>query len=78
MQPIVSGALWNKKQEPPEVNESTQNNTKLIKARAGHRIIFEDNDGAEKVTIVDKTKQNKVVLDSVNKVASIVRRKLGD
>src|SRR5882724_10715892 len=69
--PIVIGALWSKKQEPVEVNQSGKNNTKLIKSRAGHRVIFDDKDGAEKVTIVDKTKQNKVILDSVNKIVKI-------
>src|SRR5512144_3041821 len=40
--PIIIGALWSKKQEPVEVNQSGKNNTKLIKSRAGHRIIFDD------------------------------------
>ena len=69
--PIVIGALWSKKQEPVEINESGKNNTKLIKSRAGHRIIFDDKEGAEKITIVDKTKKNKIVLDSANKVVKI-------
>ncbi len=56
---------------PPETNDSGKNNTKLIKSRSGHRIIFDDKEGAEKVTIVDKTKKNKIVLDSVNKVVKI-------
>jgi phage baseplate assembly protein gpV len=69
--PIVVGALWSTKQEPVEVNQSGKNNTKLIKSRCGHRIIFDDKEGAEKITIVDKTKKNKIVLDSVNKVVKI-------
>jgi uncharacterized protein involved in type VI secretion and phage assembly len=69
--PIVIGALWNKQQEPVENNDSGKNNTKLIKSRAGHRIIFDDKEGSEKVTIVDKTKKNKIVLDSKNKVVKI-------
>ena len=73
--PIVIGALWSKKQEPVEVNESGKNNTKLIKSRSGHRIIFDDKEGAEKVTIVDKTKKNKIVLDSANKLVKIESRR---
>ena len=69
--PIVIGALWSKVQDPVEVNQSGKNNTKLIKSRSGHRIIFDDKDGAEKVTIVDKTKQNKIVLDSVAKLIKV-------
>ncbi|HZJ68038.1 MAG TPA: phage baseplate assembly protein V, partial [Kofleriaceae bacterium] len=69
--PIVIGTLWSKKQEPVEVNESAKNNTKLIKSRCGHRIIFDDKQGAEKLIIVDKTKKNKIILDAVNKVVKI-------
>src|SRR5882672_4012158 len=69
--PIVIGALWSKKQEPVEVNQSGKNQTKLIKSRSGHRIIFDDKDGAEKITIVDKTKKNKIVLDSAAKLVKI-------
>src|SRR5215468_11107 len=69
--PIVIGALWSKKQEPVEVNQSGKNNTKLIKSRSGHRIIFDDKEGGEKIIIVDKTNKNKIVLDSVHKIVKI-------
>jgi hypothetical protein len=69
--PIVVGSLWSKKQEPVEVNQSGKNNTKLIKSRCGHRIIFDDKEGAEKIIIVDKTQKNKFVLDSANKIVKI-------
>jgi phage baseplate assembly protein gpV len=69
--PIVIGALWSRNQEPVEVNQSGKNNTKLIKSRSGHRIIFDDKDGAEKITIVDKTRKNKIVLDSVSKIVKL-------
>src|SRR5215831_11260170 len=69
--PLVIGALWSKKQEPVEVNESGKNNTKLIKSRCGHRIIFDDKQGAEKMIIVDKTKKNKIIIDSANKLVKI-------
>jgi hypothetical protein len=69
--PIVIGALWSKKQEPVEANQSGKNNTKLIKSRSGHRIIFDDEEGAEKIIIVDRTKKNKIVLDSVSKSVKI-------
>jgi outer membrane protein OmpA-like peptidoglycan-associated protein/phage baseplate assembly protein gpV len=69
--PIVIGALWSKKQPPVEVNASGKNNTKLIKSRCGHRVIFDDTDGAEKIVIVDKTGKNKIVLDSAAKVVKL-------
>jgi phage baseplate assembly protein gpV len=69
--PIVVGALWSKQQAPVEVNQSGKNNTKLIKSRSGHRIIFDDKDGAEKVVIVDETRKNKIVLDSASKTIKL-------
>src|ERR1044071_9566103 len=69
--PIIVGSLWSKKQEPVEVNQSGKNNTKLIKSRCGHRIIFDDKEGAETITIVDQTKKNKIILDSVHKTVKI-------
>src|SRR5215468_9904853 len=69
--PIIVGSLWSKKQEPVEVNQSGKNNTKLIKSRCGHRIIFDDKEGAEKIVIVDRTGKNKIVLNSVNKIVKV-------
>src|SRR6185436_10757590 len=42
--PIVIGSVWSKQQEPVETNDSGKNNTKLIKSKSGHRIIFDDKD----------------------------------
>src|SRR6185436_10212002 len=69
--PIVIGGLWSKKQEPVEINGSGKNNTKLIKSRSGHRIIFDDKEGSEKIVIVDKTGKNKIVLDAAGEVVKI-------
>jgi phage baseplate assembly protein gpV len=69
--PIMIGALWSSKQEPVEVNRTGKNNTKLIKSRCGHRIIFNDAEGAESITIVDSTRKNKIVLDSANNAVQI-------
>jgi uncharacterized protein involved in type VI secretion and phage assembly len=67
--PIIIGALWNEPGMAPEKNGNGKNDVKVIKSKHGHRIAIEDTDGAEKVTIVDKTKKNKLVLDaSGNKV----------
>jgi uncharacterized protein involved in type VI secretion and phage assembly len=69
--PVVIGSMWSLRQKPVETNRSGNNNAKLIKSRSGHRMIFDDKDGAEKVTIVDRTKKNKIVLDSANRLVSI-------
>jgi hypothetical protein len=69
--PLIIGTAWSKKQEPPEVNQTGKNNTKLIKSRSGHRVIFDDKEGAEKLTVVDSSKKNKIVIDSVAKKITI-------
>jgi uncharacterized protein involved in type VI secretion and phage assembly len=69
--PIVIGALWSAKQKPPEKNADGKNNFRVIKSRAGHRLIFDDTQGAERVILVDKSKKNKILLDSANKVVTI-------
>lgn len=63
--PIVIGTAWSKKHKPPETNRSGNNNTKLIRTPKGHRIIFCDEPGKEKIIIVDRTKTNTIELDSV-------------
>jgi uncharacterized protein involved in type VI secretion and phage assembly len=69
--PIVIGAVWSHKQPPVEHNTSGDNNTKLIKSRAGHRLVFDDERGAEMITIVDSTRKNKIVLDAARKTVKI-------
>jgi len=69
--PIVIGALWSSQHPPVERNAAGKNQTKLIKSRSGHRLIFDDADGAERITIVDQTKNNKIVLDAANKLVTI-------
>ncbi|MBA2543058.1 MAG: hypothetical protein H0V17_25680, partial [Deltaproteobacteria bacterium] len=69
--PIIIGTLWSKQQEPVENNESGKNNVKLIKSRTGHRIVFDDKEGAERIVLVDKSMKNKIVIDSAKKLIKI-------
>ncbi|KAB2897392.1 MAG: hypothetical protein F9K40_12960, partial [Kofleriaceae bacterium] len=69
--PVVIGSLWNQKQMPPESNADGKNDVKVIKSRSGHRIIFDDTNGSERVIVVDSTKKNKVSLDVKEKTTSI-------
>ncbi len=50
--PVVVGALWNKTDEPPEKNENGKNDFRLIKSRAGHRLLFDDS-AETKVVLAD-------------------------
>ena len=42
----VLGMLWNGKAKPPATNQDGKNALRLIKSRAGHRLLFDDTEGA--------------------------------
>jgi len=42
----VLGMLWNGKAKPPAANQDGKNALRLIKSRAGHRLLFDDTEGA--------------------------------
>lgn len=48
--PYVLGALWNGKDAMPQ-NVDSQNNIRVIKTRSGHRLEFDDSNGAAKITL---------------------------
>jgi uncharacterized protein len=52
-EPYVLGTLWNTKQPSPKV-DGDKNNIRKFKSRAGHELIFDDDDSAGKVTIHTK------------------------
>jgi uncharacterized protein involved in type VI secretion and phage assembly len=62
--PIIIGSLWNQSDTPPHDNSDGKNNTKAIRSRSGHTIIFDDNDAesSEKLEIVSSA-GHKIVLD---------------
>jgi uncharacterized protein involved in type VI secretion and phage assembly len=49
-QPFVIGALWNGKDAPPQTMDD-RNNIRVIKTRSGHKLEFDDTDGAAKITL---------------------------
>jgi uncharacterized protein involved in type VI secretion and phage assembly len=67
--PFVLGALWNGKDKPPmdagqAVGGDGKVNKRVLKSRSGHTITLDDSSGAEEITIVDKTGNNKIVFHS--------------
>jgi phage protein D/phage baseplate assembly protein gpV len=66
--PYILGALWNGQDAPPKKNSevvtSSQVNERLIKTRAGHIISLNDTDGSEMISIIDKTGNNLVKIES--------------
>jgi uncharacterized protein involved in type VI secretion and phage assembly len=62
--PYVLGALWSKADPPPDTDGSrTDNNQRVIVSRSGHKVIFDDTRGGEKITIVDQAGKRSIVLD---------------
>jgi uncharacterized protein involved in type VI secretion and phage assembly len=69
--PYVVGALWNGKDKPPEKNGDGKNNVRSIKSRSGHVIRLTDEDGKEKIEIIDKTGSNRIVFDTAKNTIQI-------
>lgn len=60
--PYVLGALWNGNDSPVVDNADGKNDLRVIKSRSGHTITLDDKDGEEKISIVDKSGKNSIVV----------------
>jgi len=73
--PYILGSLWNGKDKPPETTSnivaSGKVQKRIIKSRTGHIITLDDSDGKEKITIIDKTGKNSIVIDSPTNALTI-------
>ncbi|OZG73974.1 hypothetical protein BTA51_09345 [Hahella sp. CCB-MM4] len=69
--PYIIGALYNGVDTPPQNNQDGENNIREIKSRSGHVIRFDDKSSAEKIEIIDKTTNNKIVITSNDNTISI-------
>lgn len=76
--PYVLGVLYNGKDKPPKgngelVDAGTKKvNERVIVSRSGHKVIFDDTSGKEKITIQDKTGKNKIEIDSTKNEFKII------
>ena len=69
----VLGALWSKVDTPPgRDGNDPQNNWRFIKSRSGHVVKLDDTQGQEKIEIVDKKGEIKVILDTANSKLEII------
>jgi uncharacterized protein involved in type VI secretion and phage assembly len=73
--PFIIGALWNGKDKPPAPKQGSGNNIRLIKSRSGHIIRLDDGDGAEKIEIIDRSKKNRITLDTKENTIAITADK---
>jgi uncharacterized protein involved in type VI secretion and phage assembly len=72
--PYIIGALWNGKDAPPELSQALSNGVvkqRLIKSKSGHIITLDESDDKPKISIVDKTGSNKIIIDSQNNTITI-------
>jgi len=73
--PYVVGALWNGKDAPPAKNDDGKNNIRVIKSRSGHVVRLTDEDGKEKIEIIDKSEKNSLVFDTAKNTITITTDK---
>jgi uncharacterized protein involved in type VI secretion and phage assembly len=73
--PYVLGALWNGEDKPPETNGDGQNNIRVIKSRSGHVIRLNDENGKEKIEIIDTSTKNSIVFDTAINTITITTGK---
>jgi len=73
--PYVLGALWNGVDKPPADNSDGNNNVRVIKSRSGHIIRLNDESGAEKIEIIDKSEKNSIVFDTANNTITVTTDK---
>ncbi len=69
--PFVLGSLWNGQDAAPESNTDGQNNHRTIRSRSGHVLRFNDQSGSETIEVIDKSGNNKIVIDSANNTITI-------
>jgi phage baseplate assembly protein V len=69
--PFVLGGLWNGKDTPPESNTDGENNHRTIKSRSGHVVRLNDASGSETIEIIDKTGNNKFVINAADNSITI-------
>jgi len=72
--PFVIGSLWNGVDKPPEKNSDGKNNIRMIKSRSGHVISLNDEDGKEKIEIIDKSGENSISIDTEKNTITITAK----
>jgi uncharacterized protein involved in type VI secretion and phage assembly len=74
--PYVLGGLWNAQDKPPAsasdvISSDGTIKQRVIKTRDGHLIILEDSPGEPAIRIIDKTGNNKILIDSTDNKITI-------
>lgn len=76
--PYIIGSLWNGTDAPPaDRGADADNNVRMIQSRSGHKVILDDTDGSEKITVADSTGSHTIELSSDGIVITSSAIKLG-
>jgi uncharacterized protein involved in type VI secretion and phage assembly len=65
--PVVIGALWNGKDKPMSGAYQSDNSTRMIQTKSGHKVVLSDKSGDEKIVIADKSGKRTITFDVKNK-----------
>ncbi|MGZ4353341.1 MAG: phage baseplate assembly protein V, partial [Gaiellaceae bacterium] len=76
--PIVLGSLWNGSQAPPESLDAQTNAIRSITSRSGHKLTFDDSDGAAKVVVTSSASQTVTIDDSSGSESIALADKTGN
>ncbi len=68
---VVVGSLYNGVDKPPYANEDGENNLRVFQSRSGHRVTFDDTDGAERIELVTHNEEIRIIWDAAGKVLSV-------
>jgi uncharacterized protein involved in type VI secretion and phage assembly len=62
--PYIVGSLWSTEDPPPaDDGNAVDNNWRFLRSRSGHILKFDDTDGAERIELVGKDGNHKIVID---------------
>ena len=74
-EPVILGSLYNGKDKPPFDNADGENNIRTFVSRSGHVFEVDDTDGAEKITITDKSGGLIIEMDSSKETITVTSSK---
>ncbi len=74
--PYVLGSVWNSKDKTPKqqselVGGDGKVKERLLKTTSGHILSFDDSADAPKISIIDKSTKNKLIIDTTSKTITI-------
>jgi uncharacterized protein involved in type VI secretion and phage assembly len=72
--PIVVGGAWSRTEAPPQADERGENHVKVIASQAGHRVVFDDTPGGERLTVVSADGGATIELDAAAGVTRLRSR----